>query len=81
VANTDKQNFRCPAERWGVAQVKAAAMRAAGYDVDVTKVLNAEVVRFNDESMEETAARLGLSRSKEGPVPVWRKPFSRDAAA
>lgn len=79
MADTEKQNFRYPAERWRLAMDKLAQMRAAGYDVDMTKVLAAEVDRILDESTGATAQRLHLVRAS-APAPVWRKPFARSEA-
>lgn len=76
MATTDSRNFRCPDPAWTAAMDKAAKMRAAGYDVDVTKVLVGEVSRFGAETMQESAKRLGLAKSKE-PVRAYRKPFPR----
>lgn len=78
MATTDSRNFRCPGPAWTAAKEKAEKMRTAGYDVDVTKVLVGEVSRFGTESMQESAKRLGLSKSK-GPVRAYRKPFPRSA--
>lgn len=80
MANTEKQGFRYPTERWKLAVTKMEAMRAAGYDIDMTKVLAAEVDRVIAEAPAETAKRLGLERAEDA-VPQWRKPFARSEAS
>jgi hypothetical protein len=76
--DTGSRNFRCETERWDAAQTKARAMRTSGYDIDVTKVLNAELARFNDETADETASRLGLTKGSE-PAKLYRRPVPRMA--
>ncbi len=76
--DTGSRNFRCETERWDAAQKKARQMRADGYDIDVTKVLNAELGRFNDETADETAERLGLVKGDE-PAKLYRRPAPRRA--
>lgn len=78
MANTDSKNFRCDPAVWDEAQDKAADMRQLGYDIDVTKVLNAEVARFVAETTEETEARLGLTQGDK-PAPMYRRPARRPA--
>lgn len=76
MADTEKQNFRYNGADWREAQAKLASMREQGYDIDMTKVLTAEVDRIRDETVKQTAERLGLVAG-ERPAPVWRKPFAR----
>jgi hypothetical protein len=78
MANTEKQNFRYPTERWRKAVAKLAAMREKGWDIDMTKVLSREVDQLLAETDAATAKRLGLVKGKE-PVPAWRNPFARAA--
>jgi hypothetical protein len=81
MANTDKKNFKCDSKtKWEPAMDKAAAMRDAGYDVDLTFVLNAAIVQFRDETAEQTAERLGLVKSDK-PVKTYRAPRPRRVAA
>lgn len=79
MADTEKQNFRYPKERWAEAVAKTVAMREQGYDIDMTKVLGAAVDQFIAEGNSDTAVRLGLVAG-EKPAPVWRKPFARSEA-
>lgn len=79
MADTEKQNFRYPVERWREAMAKMEKMRRAGFDIDMTKVLGAEVDRVLGESADATARRLGLVAG-EAPAAVWRKPFARAEA-
>jgi len=79
VANTDKQNVRYPKERWKLGISKAEVMREAGYDVDMTKVVARAVDQFVDETVQETADRLGLERA-DGPVRQYRAPRPRATA-
>lgn len=79
MADTEKQNFRYPVERWRSAMTKLEDMRKAGYDIDMTKVLSAEVDRIIGETADSTAERLGLVAG-EAPAAVWRKPFARAEA-
>jgi len=79
MADTGSRNFRCPASTWEAAQDKASDMRGAGYDIDVTKVLNAELSVFTDETIEETAERFELVKG-ENAAKVYRKPKPRMSA-
>lgn len=79
MANTDKQNFRYPDERWKAGVAKAQAMRGAGYDIDMTKLLTPVVDKFVDETIEQTAKRLRLKQADE-PVRPYRAPYRRGAA-
>jgi hypothetical protein len=78
VADTEKQGFRYPKERWTEAVTKTAEMREQGYSIDMTRVLAAEVDRFRTETVEQTAERLGLQR-EPGAVPIYRNPYAREA--
>jgi len=79
MANTDIQRFRCDTKtRWEPAMLKLEQMREAGYDVDMTKVLVAEVDRLQSETIEQTAGRLGLTKA-DGPVSIYRRPAARDS--
>lgn len=80
MADTEKQGFRYPIERWRDAVAKTERMREAGYDIDMTKLLTAEVDRFLAEPVERTARRLRLSAGT-APVTPYRKPFSRTRQA
>ncbi len=81
MANTDQHKFRCDTvTRWDPAMEKAAQMREAGYDVDLTLVLNHRIDEFLDETMEATAERMGLERETAGPAPIWRRPSPRPVA-
>lgn len=77
MAETEKQNFRYPVEKWRLAVAKTVQMREAGYDIDMTMVLVKAVDQLLDESTEATARRLGI-RAESLPVEPWRKPFARD---
>lgn len=79
MANTDKQNFRYPGGPWDEAVTKTEDMRRAGYSIDMTSLLGSEVDRFRDETIEETAERLGLENAGH-PVSINRRP-ARTAAA
>jgi hypothetical protein len=63
VANTPKQNFRCDGDAWTRATDKAERMRQAGYPINMTRLLVAEVEKFGTETIEQTAQRLGLERA------------------
>jgi hypothetical protein len=80
VSNTDKQNFRYPTEVWRRAVAKCAEMREHGYDIDMTRLLAAEVDRFLDEPCGATAERLGLAKADK-PVPAYRRPAPRAGVA
>jgi hypothetical protein len=80
VASTDKQNFRYPGEEWKQAGEKCQAMRDAGYDIDMTKLLTREVDQFRNESTATTVKRLGLVRSS-APVKLYRRPTARPAVS
>jgi hypothetical protein len=72
-----KKNFRCTDDAaWGAGLAKAEAMRRAGYDIDMTSVLNTAVRQFADETPEASAARFGLVKG-EKPVAIYRKPLAR----
>jgi hypothetical protein len=72
-----KKNFRCDDDpAWDAGLAKAEAMRRAGYDIDMTYVLNSAVRQFADETPEQSAARLGLTKG-EKPVAIYRKPLAR----
>jgi hypothetical protein len=76
--DTGSRNFRCETERWDQAQTKAKQMRTDGYDIDVTKVLNAALDAFLRETKRETATRLGLTKGSE-PAKLYRRPSPRMA--
>lgn len=78
MAFTDKQNFRCDGEVWQRAVQKAADMRRAGYDIDMTYVLNREVDLVLEQTPEQIAKRLGLVKH-DAPVPLRRQPYARKA--
>ncbi len=81
MANTDQHKFRCDTQtRWDPAMGKAEAMRQAGYDIDVTLVLNLAIEQFLTETPEETAARLGIERDASKPAAIWRRPAPRPVA-
>jgi hypothetical protein len=72
-----KKNFRCTDDAaWEAGLKKAEAMRRAGYDIDMTIVLNTAVIQFPNESIEESVARLGLTKTG-APVAIYRKPVAR----
>jgi hexokinase len=77
-----KKNFRCTDdEAWDAGLAKAEAMRRAGYDVDMTRVLNDAVTVFVGETPEQSAERLGLVKG-EKPVSISSAAaFRRWAAA
>jgi hypothetical protein len=79
MADTGSRNFRCPDTTWDAAQLKAQQMRQEGYDIDVTKVLNAALGAFLAETSEHTAERLALPKGGT-PAPVYRRPKPRMAA-
>lgn len=60
MANTEKQNFRCDDEKWGQFRQHTEDMQAAGYRVDMSVILRAEVDLTISETVEQTAKRLGL---------------------
>lgn len=76
MANTDSKNFRCDPDLWTEAMEKLKAMREAGYDIDMSRALVAEVERIAYQPINDIAERLGLTKG-EGPVKPYRKPFSR----
>lgn len=78
MADTEKQGFRYPKEQWNEAVAKAAEMRESGWSIDMTKLLTAEVDLFRSETPAATARRLRLVKQRE-PVPVYRKPYAREA--
>lgn len=80
MANTDKHNIRYPGDRWAAALRKTELMRQEGYDIDMTKVVASAVDEFHDESIGETAVRLGLVKA-DGPVRIYRSRVPRSAAA
>lgn len=64
MANTDKQNFRCDTQtRWRPAMDKLAAMRADGWDVDMTLVLGEVVDFIRDAEPYEIAQRFELEKA------------------
>lgn len=63
MANTEKQNFRCDGETWANFREHVEAMRARGYEVDMSMILRAEVGRTIGETLDQTASRLGLVAS------------------
>lgn len=66
MADTDKQNFRCDTKTlWTPFREHVEAMQAAGYKVDMSMILRAEVTRTINETPRETASRLGLE---------WKRP-------
>jgi hypothetical protein len=72
-----KKNFRCTDDAaWEAGLKKAEAMRRAGYDIDMTSVLNSAVRQFADEETEQSVARFGLTKG-EKPVAIYRKPLAR----
>lgn len=74
-----KKNFRCADDAvWEKGLAKAGEMRRAGYDVDMTLVINLAVRQFADETPDQSAERLALTSTDE-PVPLYRKPVSRAA--
>lgn len=58
--NTEKQNFRCDDEKWSRFRRHTEDMQAAGYRVDMSVILRAEVDLTISETVEQTAKRLGL---------------------
>lgn len=77
-----KKNFRCTDDAaWEDGLRKAEAMRRAGYDVDMTRVLNSAVAVFVAETPAESAERLGLIKG-DAPVNIQSAAaFRRWAAA
>lgn len=72
-----KKNFRCTDDAaWEAGLDKAEAMRRAGYDIDMTSVLNAAVQQFAVESAEQSAARFGIAKGDQ-PVGIYRRPVAR----
>jgi hypothetical protein len=79
MANTDKQNFRCDTEKlWKPFKAHVEALQEAGYDVDMSLILRTEVELVVSETVEQTAARLGLVRpsmqGKAKAMPVAESP-------
>lgn len=65
MAETAKHNMRIPDTRWDAASLKAARLRADGYDIDVTAVANRALQEFADESDVKTIERLDLKPRAE----------------
>lgn len=61
MADTEKQNFRCDSATWANFREHVKAMQDAGYAVDMSKILRAEVERTIGETLDQTARRLGLA--------------------
>lgn len=79
MATGTKKNFRCTDDAvWEKGLAKAEEMRRAGYDVDMTLVLNLAVRQYAEETDRETAERLGLVRGGR-PMPLYRRPVARVA--
>ena len=76
MANTDKQNFRYDQVKWAQAMRKLADMRAAGYDIDMTRLLGAEVDRFLAQAPAATAKKLRI-KQESVPVKEYHQPFTR----
>ena len=70
---TDRHNIRSPKERWKPAADKCEQMRRAGYDIDVTLVMNHALVDFAKESIDDTAERMGLAKGDQ-PARIRRQP-------
>lgn len=69
-----KKNFRCADDAmWATGLEKAESMRRAGYDIDLSLVLNQAIRQFIGETVEQTARRLELTAA-ENPVPLYRRP-------
>lgn len=79
MANTDKQGFRYPKAEWSEAVRKTEEMRRAGYQIDMTEYLVGAVDQFRNETIEQTAERLGLV-SAGHPVSINRRPAPRVTA-
>jgi hypothetical protein len=77
-----KKNFRCTDDAaWEAGLGKGEVMRRAGYDIDMTSVLNRAVLQFVEETIEETVARFELTQGEQ-PVNVHSSAaFRRWAAA
>ena len=74
MATGTKKNFRCSDdELWDKGLTKTEDMRRAGYDIDMTMVLNRAVRQLAEETPEQTAERLGL-QAGEGPAKLYRRP-------
>lgn len=77
MSERNKKNFKVrDLEDWDTGLRKCEQMRRAGYDIDMTMVLNAAVERFAAESAEDTAKRMGIQKGEE-PVAAWRNPYPR----
>lgn len=69
-----KKNFRCADDEvWKVGIEKTESMRRAGYDIDMSMVLNQAIRQLAAETVEQTARRLELVAADK-PVPLYRRP-------
>jgi hypothetical protein len=75
--DTDRHNIRAPKGRWKAAADKCVEMRRAGYDIDVTLVMNHALVDFANESIDDTVTRLSLTKGDQ-PAQIRRQPRMRE---